>query len=335
MKMRTLGRTGLRVSPVALGTMNLGPETPEDDAHGILSAAADAGINLVDTANVYGADANRTVADHDPQKGRTEEIVGSWLKAAPGRRDQTVLVTKAYGRMGPGPNDMYLSSVHLRRACEASLRRLGTDHIDVFLLHHVDRETGWEEIWETLSDLRQEGKIRYAGTSNFAAWQLVQGQCAAEARHLLGIVVEQSLYNLMERRIELEVLPACRHYGIGVMPYSPLNSGLLAGILAKQQAGETAARSASSRAVDNLAAQRPALERYEQLCRDIGQPPAVVGQAWLCHQPGVTAPVIGARTLAHLEAGIAAARLGLDAEVLKRLDDIFPGPGTAPEAYAW
>ncbi|MEV0286432.1 MULTISPECIES: aldo/keto reductase [unclassified Kribbella] len=332
MKLRTLGRAGVRVSPIALGTMNFGPVTPADEAHRILDAATDAGVNLIDTADVYGADANRTIADDSIEKGRTERIIGDWLAQRPGWRDQIVLVSKAYGRMGPGANDLHLSSVHLRRACEASLRRLQTDYLDVFMLHHVDRSTSWDEIWETLSDLRQAGKIRYAGTSNFAAWQLVQGQEAAARRDLLGIVVEESIYNLMERTVELEVLPACASYGIGVMPYSPLNSGLLAGILSKT---DKASRSASSRATSNLALHHARLERYEKLCRDLGHPPAVVAQAWLCAQPAIVAPVVGARTLQHLQDGLAAANLTLDPATLSALDEIFPGPGPAPESYAW
>nr|WP_206322884.1 aldo/keto reductase [Streptomyces sp. HNM0575] len=312
--------------------MNFGPATPEAEAHAVMSAALEAGVNLLDTADVYGADANRTVSDHSEAKGETERIIGRWLARDPGRRDDVVLVTKAYGRMGKGANDMYLSARHLRKACEASLARLRTDVLDVFMLHHVDRMTSWDELWEVLDDLRREGKIRYAGTSNFAGWHLARGQEAALRRNLLGIVVEESIYNLMERTVELEVLPACRAYGIGVMPYSPLNSGLLGGVLAKD---ETAARTASKRAADGLSRSRRQIERYEQLCRDIGQPPAVVAQSWLLHQPGVTAPIVGVRTMRHLEDGIRAANLSLSEGELAELDRIFPGPGAAPEAYAW
>lgn len=332
MNHRTLGASGLRVSPVALGTMNFGPVTPEPEAHRILDVAVELGVNLIDTADVYGADANRTVADYTQKKGRTEEIIGSWLAADPARRDRIVLISKAYGRMGDGANDMYLSAAHLRAACDASLRRLGTDHLDVFMLHHVDRSTGWPEIWEVLADLRQAGKIRYAGTSNFAGWQLAKGQEAANVRGLLGIVVEQSIYNLMERTVELEVLPACRDYGIGLMPYSPLNSGLLGGILTKTS---TAARSSSARAVEQLGTRREQIATYEAFCHDLGHPPAVVAQAWLCHQPGVTAPIVGARTVEHLADGVAAANLTLSRSDLDTLDTLFPGPGAAPEAYAW
>jgi aryl-alcohol dehydrogenase-like predicted oxidoreductase len=312
--------------------MNFGPVTPEADAHAIMNAALDAGVNLLDTADVYGADANRTVGDFSERKGETERIIGRWFAQDPARRDRTVLITKAYGRMGDGPNDMYLSAVHLRRACEASLRRLRTDHLDVFMPHHVDRATGWDELWEVLDDLRREGKIRYTGTSNFAGWHLAQGQEAARRRDLLGVVVEESIYNLMERSIELELLPACREYGIGVMPYSPLNSGLLGGVLAKK---DTAARTASTRAAGGLSRNREQIERYERFCRDLGQPPAVTAQAWLLHQPGITAPIVGVRTPSHLNDGIAAAELHLSEGELAELDAIFPGPGPAPEAYAW
>ena len=332
MEHRPLGRSGLRVSSVALGTMNFGPVTPESEAHRLMDVAVDQGINVLDTANVYGADANRTIADWSPRKGATEEIIGRWLASRPGRRDGVVIVSKAYGRMGEGPNDMHLSAAHLRRACEESLRRLQTDHLDVFMLHHVDRSTGWDEIWEVLGDLRAAGKIRYAGTSNFAAWQIVAGQEAAQQRHLLGFVADQSIYNLMERTIELELLPACRAYGIGVMPYSPLNSGLLGGILTKTQ---TAARSSSSRATSQLDSRHEQISAFEDFCKELGQPSAVVAQAWLCHQPGVAAPIVGARTVEHVIDGVAAANLALSSSELDALDAIFPPTGPAPEAYAW
>lgn len=329
---RTLGRTALRVSPIALGTMNFGPVTGESEARAILDEAYDAGVNLVDTADVYGADANSVIKDASDDKGLTERIVGRWLADSSADRDDVVLVTKAYGRMGTGANDMYLSGAHLRRACEASLRRLGTDHIDVFMLHHVDRSASWDEIWETLDDLRRAGKIRYAGTSNFAGWHLVQGQEAATRRGLLGVVGEECVYNLMERTVEMELLPACEAYGIGVLPYSPLNSGLLAGVLAKS---ETAARTASSRAAKGLERHRDALVEYEKFCGALGQPPAAVAQAWLLHQSAVTSPIVGARTARHLRDGIAAATLRLSEAELRQLEGIFPGPGPAPEAFAW
>ncbi|MFD7161428.1 aldo/keto reductase [Kribbella sp. NPDC059898] len=332
MDCRLVGRSGLRVSPVALGTMNFGPVTFEPEAHTILDAAVAEGVNLIDTADVYGADANRTIGGVSAAKGRTEEILGRWFAGAPGRRDRVVLTTKVFGTMGAAPNDRNLSAVHLRKACDASLRRLQTDHIDIYMLHHVDRNTPWDEIWEALSVLRQQGKIVYAGTSNHAAWQLVQGQLAAVDRGMFGIVAEQSIYSLMQRNIELEVLPACVALGIGLIAYSPLNSGLLAGVLQKSSKGS---RSASGRAVGGLAQYQDQIAQYEKLCAELGEHPAAVGLAWLLHQPGITAPVIGARTIEHLEVGLRATALALDEQVLARLDEIFPPMGPAPEAYAW
>jgi len=327
-----LGRSGLQVSRLALGTMNFGPVTEERDAHAILDHALEHGINLIDTADVYGADANRTIAWSEG-KGLTEQIIGRWLAQGGGRRERVVLATKAYGDMGEEPNDKGLSARHIRRACDASLRRLQCDHVDVFMLHHVDRSTPWEEIWEALGVLHQQGKVLYFGTSNHAAWQIVQGQEAARSRGRLGFVAEQSIYSLMERTIELELLPACRAYGIGVIAYSPLNSGLLAGILRK---GDAASRSSSSRAETGLAQHRDRIERFEAFCDGLGEHPASVAQAWLLHQPGITAPIAGARTPAHLDAALRALEISLGASELEQLDDIFPGPGgPAPEAYAW
>jgi len=281
---------------------------------------------------VYGADPNRQVYGWQEGKGRSEEMIGRWLAAGASRRDQAVVATKVYGAMGEGPNDMYVSARNLRRACDASLRRLQTDYIDVYMLHHVDRSTPWDEIWEALALLHQQGKVLYFGTSNHAAWQIVQGQEAGRARGLSGFVVEQSIYSLMERTIELEVLPACRAYGIGVVAYSPLNAGLLSGILRDREA---AARTVSGRAATGLARRREQIERFEAFCEALGEQPASVAHAWLLHQPGLTAPVVGVRTTAHLDAALRALEITLGEAELKALDDIFPGPGPAPEAYAW
>jgi NDP-hexose C3-ketoreductase / dTDP-4-oxo-2-deoxy-alpha-D-pentos-2-ene 2,3-reductase len=322
-----LGRSGLRVSRLALGTMPFGSATDEREAHAILDRAFAAGINFIDTADVYGADPNRQVYGWQEGKGRSEEIVGRWLA---GRRDEAVVATKVYGAMGEAPNDMRLSAKRIRQACDASLRRLRTDRIDVYMLHHVDRSTPWEEIWEALALLHQQGKVLYFGTSNHAGWQIVQGQEAARGR--LGFVVEQSIYSLMERTIELEVLPACRAYGIGVVAYSPLNAGLLSGVLREREAG---ARTTSGRAAAGLADRREQLERFEAFCEAVGEEPAAVAHAWLLHQPGVTGPVVGARTTMHLDAAFRALEITLGEAELRALDDMFPGPGPAPEAYAW
>jgi aryl-alcohol dehydrogenase-like predicted oxidoreductase len=327
-----LGRTGLKVSRLALGTMNFGSVTPEEDAHTILDHALELGVNFVDTADVYGAQAQSTVYTWEPGKGRTEEIVGRWFAKGDGRRDKTVLATKLFGIMGEGPNDRFLSARHIRRACDASLRRLQTDYIDLYQLHHVDRSTPWEEIWEALSLLHRQGKVLYFGTSNHAAWQIVQGQERALVRHMLGLVADQSIYSLAERTIELEVLPACLAYGIGVLPYSPMAGGVLAGVLRKQDA----TRSVSGWSATMLDRYRPQIERYEAFCDEIGEHPANVALAWLLHQPGVVAPIVGARTTEQLSGSLRSLKISLTAADLDRLDQIFPGPGgPAPEAYAW
>jgi aryl-alcohol dehydrogenase-like predicted oxidoreductase len=318
-----LGRSGVKVSRLCLGTMNFGPETTEQDSFAIMDQALDLGLNFFDTANVYG----RKVGE-----GWTEQIVGRWFAQGGGRRDKVVLATKVYGRMGDWPNQARLSALHIKRACEASLRRLQTDCIDLYQMHHVDRATPWEEIWQAMEQLVREGKILYVGTSNFAAWQLAQGQERANTRHFLGIISEQSLYNLNERAIELEVIPACTAYGIGLIPWSPLARGLLAGALTPATVG----RRADQDLQQEVQKHRPKLEAYQRLCQDLGERPADVALAWLLHQPAVTSPIIGPRTLEQLDSTMRVMHLTLSTDTLKRLDDLFPGPGgPAPEAYAW
>lgn len=329
MEIAKLGRTGLKVSRLCLGTMNFGPETPEADSFRIMDRALDAGIDFFDTADVYGykASAWGTL----PREGITEQIVGRWL-AQGGRRDRIVLATKVYGTMWEGPNGRGLSAYHVRRACEDSLRRLGTDRIDLYQMHHVDRDTPWDEVWQAMETLIRQGKVLYVGSSNFAGWHVAQACEAGLRRGLLGLASEQSLYNLAARTVELEVLPACRAYGVGVLPWSPLGGGLLGGALRKATEG----RRSSERIQKRLEAHRPQLERYEQLCAELGEPPADVALAWLLTRPGVTAPIVGPRTLAQLEGAIRAATLRLGPATLEALDDIWPGPGgEAPEAYAW
>jgi aryl-alcohol dehydrogenase-like predicted oxidoreductase len=322
METTNLGRSGLRVSRLCLGTMNFGPHTTEPDAFAIMDRALEAGIQFFDTANVYGRSAG---------KGASESIVGRWLSQGGGRRDQVVLATKVYARMGDGPNDQGLSARHIRQAADDSLRRLSTDYIDLYQMHHVERQTPWEEIWQAMDLLVQQGKVLYVGSSNFAAWHIVQANEVARRRGLFGLVSEQSLYHLNARMIELEVLPACRAEGVGVLPWSPLGSGILAGL---KRASD--GRRASEFVVERVERARPKLEKYEALCESIGALPAEVALAWLLHQDGVTAPIIGPRTLEQLESAIKAADLELSPETLKRLDEIFPGPGgAAPEAYAW
>ncbi|MCP9461394.1 MAG: aldo/keto reductase [Nitrospira sp.] len=318
-----LGRSGVKVSRLCLGTMNFGPQTSEADSFAMMDRALELGINFFDTANVYGWKVG---------EGWTEQIIGRWFKQGGGRRDKVVLATKVYGRMGDWPNQSRLSALHIKRACEESLRRLGTDHIDLYQMHHVDRESPWDEIWQAMEQLVREGKVIYVGSSNFAGWHLAQAQETAKSRHFLGLVSEQSLYNLLERTIELEVIPACQAYGIGLIPWSPLARGALAGALEPVTGG----RRAGSEVKREIEQHRAKLEAYETFCRDLGEPPAVVALAWLLHQPAVTAPIIGPRTVEQLNGSMRALSLTLSREHLKRLDEIFPGPGgPAPEAYAW
>ena len=318
-----LGRSGLRVSRLCLGTMNFGPLTSEGDSFALMDRAREAGINFFDTANVYGWRRG---------EGVTEQIIGRWLAQGGGRRESIVLATKVYAAMGEGPNDSRLSAYHIRRACDESLRRLQTDHIDLYQMHHVDRETPWDEIWQAMEQLVAAGKVVYVGSSNFAGWQIAQANARATARHFLGLVSEQSLYNLSARTVELEVLPACRAHGVGVIPWSPLAGGLLGGALQKAKEG----RRASERLQKSVERYRAQLETYEGLCRELGESPADVALAWLLANPAVTAPIIGPRTMEQLTGSLRALEITLSAEQLARLDRIWPGPGgEAPEAYAW
>jgi aryl-alcohol dehydrogenase-like predicted oxidoreductase len=317
-----LGRSGLSVSRLCLGTMNFGPEASEAVSHTIMDRALDEGINFFDTANVYG---------WKKGEGVTEQIVGRWFAQGGGRRDRVVMATKLYGSMSDWPNDTFLSARNIIRACEGSLRRLQTDHLDLYQMHHVDPETPWDEIWQAMDTLIRQGKVVYVGSSNFAGWNLVQAQEAARARHRQGLVSEQSLYNLIERRIEMEVIPAAREYGIGIIPCSPLMRGALGGILRKQREGRSASET-TQRVLDD---HRGQIERYEALCDELGHHPADVGIAWLLAQPGVTAPIIGPRTIEQFESSIHALDVQLDAHALARLDQIFPPVGPAPQAYAW
>jgi aryl-alcohol dehydrogenase-like predicted oxidoreductase len=303
--------------------MNFGRLASEPESRAMMDRALELDIDFFDTANVYGGKTG---------EGVTEQIIGRWLAQGGGRRERIVLATKVYGRLGDGANDRGLSAYHIKRACEGSLRRLQTDHIDVYQMHHVDRDTPWEEIWQAMEQLVREGKVLYVGSSNFAAWNIAQACCLAAQRDFLGLVSEQSLYNLAARTIELEVVPACRAFGLGLIPWSPLAEGLLGGALAKHTTG----RRSASRVANAIERQRAKLEAYEGLCRGLGEKPADVALAWLLANPVVTAPIIGPRTLEQLETSTRATEIHLAAETLGRLDAIWPGPGgQAPEAYAW
>jgi aryl-alcohol dehydrogenase-like predicted oxidoreductase len=318
-----LGRAGLKVSRLCLGTMNFGPETTEPDSYRIMDRAHELGINFFDTADVYG---------WKKGEGVTEQIIGRWWAQGGGRRERTVLATKLYGEMGEWPNTCRLSALWIRRACENSLRRLQTDHIDLYQMHHVAREASWDEIWEAMETLVRQGKVLYVGSSNFAAWHIVQANESARSRRFLGLVSEQSKYSLLDRMIELEVLPACQAYGVGVIPWSPLAGGKLAGGAKSAKEG----RRSKDWVQKNLAQFLPQIEKFEALCSELGEKPADVAAAWTLRRPEVTAPIIGPRTMDQLNGAMRTLELKLSDDVLRKLDAIFPGPGgPAPEAYAW
>jgi aryl-alcohol dehydrogenase-like predicted oxidoreductase len=323
MQYTRLGRTALKVSRLCLGTMNFGPHTTEEDSFRIMDRALELGINFFDTANVYG---------WKKGEGITENIIGRWFAQGGGRRERTVIATKVYGPMGDWPNEGRLSALHIRRACEASLRRMQTDHIELYQMHHIDRDAPWEEVWQAMEVLVTQGKVTYVGSSNFAGWHIAQANEAAKSRHFMGLVCEQSLYNLIDRTIELEVIPACQSYGLGLIPWSPLKGGILGGALQKMNEG----RRTSDFAQKNVDKYRGKLEKFEGLCAEIGQKPADVALAWLLAQPCVTGPIIGPRTVEQLYENARVLDMKLSDETLKKLDEIFPGPGgRAPEAYAW
>jgi len=321
-----LGRIGLKVSKICLGTMNFGPYTNENDSFSIMNKALELGINFFDTANVYGA-------MWDPNGvGNTEKIIGRWLAEDKSRRNKIVLATKVYGSMGKAPNESKLSAYNIRKACEDSLKRLQTDHIDLYQMHHIDRDTPWTEIYQAMEQLVREGKITYVGSSNFAAWNIAEARMIADQRNFLGIVSEQSIYSLRNRHIELEVIPACKHFGVGLIPWSPMGGGILCGVLEKVKEGRRTGEPLQKSA-EKL---RPQIQAYENLCKEIGQKPADVALAWVLNNPVVTSPIVGPRTIQQLEENVNALEIKLTEETLKKLDEIWPGPGNqAPEAYAW
>nr|WP_070959874.1 aldo/keto reductase [Hyphomonas sp. Mor2] len=321
MKYRNLGRSALKVSELCLGTMNFGPRTPEADAFRILDEATAAGVNFIDTANQYGG--HKGV-------GTTETILGRWLQQHRDQRDKLVIATKVYEPMSEDVNDRGLSARHIIQACEASLKRLNIDHIDLYQMHHFDRAAAMDEIWQAMDTLIQQGKIIYAGSSNFPGWVIAKTNENARFNRRLGLVSEQSKFSLLERRIELEVLPACRDFGVGVIAWSPLAGGLLAKPADHKNGRRSAPEASAERA--RLAEQ---LDAFVELCDGLGHPPSRVALAWALHQAGVTSIAIGPATLSQLERAMTAVELQLSPEILAQLDQIFPPCGEAPEAYAW
>jgi aryl-alcohol dehydrogenase-like predicted oxidoreductase len=297
--------------------------TTESEAYQVMDRSLETGINFFDTANIYGGKLG---------EGLTEQVIGRWFRQGGKRREKVVLATKVYNPMGEWPNQRGLSALHIRQACEDSLKRLHTDHIDLYQMHHVDRSTPWEEIWQAMEQLVQAGKVLYVGSSNFAGWHIAQANEAAKSRHFMGLVCEQSRYNLICRTPELEVIPACLSYGVGLIPWGPLMGGVLAGAAAKAKSGRRSDANASRDLHKNL----PKVIAYEKFCAKHKQDPAQLALAWLLHQEAVTAPIIGPRTPGQVDTALKALKLKLSADTLKALDGIFPGPGgPAPEAYAW
>ena len=328
MEYTQLGRTGAKVSRLCLGTMNFGPQTSEEDSYKVMDRALELGINFWDTADVYG---------WKKGEGVTEQILGRYFAQGGNRREKAVIATKVYGDMGLGdmgdwPNTARLSKVHMRQALDASLKRMQTDYIDLYQFHHIHRDSPWEEIWEFCEYAVDAGKVLYIGSSNFAGWHIAQANEAAKRRNFLGLVCEQSLYNLNARTVELEVIPACQAYGLGLIPWSPLGGGFLGGLLDKPTEGRRAGMG------DAIEKNRAKLEAWEGFCKEIGEKPADVALAWLLHNPVVTAPIIGPRTMEQLDGSLRALEIKLDADAMKKLDEIFPPVGKggpAPEAYAW
>ena len=337
MQYTSLGRSGMQVSRLCLGTTNFGNVTDEDEAYRIMDAAVDAGINYFDTANEYGGG----------HKGITETIIGKWFKKT-GKRKKVILQTKAFSWMAnsddpPNEETHGLSIYKLRRNLEDSLSRLQTDHIEVYMMHHYDRNVTWDELFECFQSMLYQGKIDYIGSSNSAGFDLMEAQAAAKQRGVLGIVIEQHRYNLMCRLPELEMLPAAQKLGIAVFTYNPLNAGILAG-------SELHDKRASRRSEANIIEvehpkaynymtaidMAPRLAEFARMCNELGESQANVSLAWLLSRQNVTGPMIGPRTTEQLESMLPALDLKLPDDFAAKLDTIFPGPGgNAPEAYAW
>jgi aryl-alcohol dehydrogenase-like predicted oxidoreductase len=329
---KRLGKHGVLVSNICLGTLNFGWQTSQEESFKIMDKALELGINFFDTADVYGGGGVQG-------QGDTEIILGNWFALGEGRRDAVVLATKVYcpvtrreNRPEINTDTHNYSAMKIKKHCEGSLKRMQTDWIDIYQMHHVDRACPWDETWQAFDSLVKQGKVVYAGSSNFAGWDIATACQEASRRGMTGLVSEQSIYHLNNRMVELEVIPACEHYGLGLLPWSPLAGGLLGGALGKINRG----RRMTEEVMRQIEKNRAKLERYEALCKEIGEEPAMVALAWLLHNPVVTAPIIGPRTLEQLESAVRATEISLDDDVLKKLDAIFPGPGgKAPEAYAW
>jgi aryl-alcohol dehydrogenase-like predicted oxidoreductase len=329
-----LGRSNLTVSKVCLGTMHFGPYASEEEAFAIMDRALEMGINFWDTANVYGGSGAR---------GRSEEIIGRWFAQRPGKREDVVLATKVYNPMVETsvPNEERgFSAYKVRKHLRDSLRRLQTDHIDLYQVHHIDRRVAPEEFWGTLEKVVADGDVLYVGSSNFPGWGLAKFQMQALSRGFLGLVSEQTMYNLFCRAPELEVLPAALDFGIGVLAYMPLAGGLLTGKLKAVERSRTAQVEAEYGIT--LGPDNQQFASFSALCHELGEPEHVVAIAWTLNHPALASAIVGVRTVQQLDGLERAAALKLSDAVLARLDSIFSinqgrplRSGPAPEAYAW
>lgn len=317
MEYRTLGRSGVKVSPLCLGTMNFGGVTPADESIRIIDRALDGGINFIDTANVYNA-------------GESERIIGQALKAN-GKRDAIVLATKVHGEAGPGPNDRGNSRYHILRACDDSLRRLQTDHIDLYQLHRNNPDIPQDETLRALDDLVRAGKVLYIGASTFPAWKVMEGLAISEKMNFVRFTSEQPPYNLLDRRIENELVPLALQYNLALLPWSPLAGGILAGRYDEGMPADSRGVLGSS-----LFRQRMSTRGLD-VAREVGRKAAARGLStaqlsllWCMLQPGITAPIVGPRTLAHIESFLPVMDLTLSAEELAAFDQlVHPGNAVA------
>jgi aryl-alcohol dehydrogenase-like predicted oxidoreductase len=334
MEYTKLGRSTMSVSKICVGTMHFGPKASEEESHAILDRALEMGINFIDTANVYGGDAG---------PGRSEEIIGSWLAARPGVRDEIVLATKVYnpmGDLGIARDELGFSAYKVRKHLADSLRRLQTDHVDLYQVHHIDEQVSAEELWGTYERVVADGDVLYAGSSNYSGWGLARAQMQAWQRGFVGFVSEQTQYNLLSRVPEMEVLPAAQEFGIGVIVYMPLGGGLLTGKTESFSGSRT--RQVEEEYGISLGPDNNQFRDFSSLCREIGEPEHVVATAWVLQHPAVDSAIVGVRTVDQLDGLDRAAELVLDASAMERLEDLFDinrgrtiGKGRSPQAHSW
>lgn len=323
-----LGRTGMKVSRLCLGTMNFGMNTDEKEAFRIMDMALDAGINFFDTANMYGSLGDKGRA------GWTEEIIGRWFRQGGGRREKVVLATKVFADMhdpDDGPNGGEgLSAYKIRRHLEASLKRLGTEHVEICYMHGYEPHAPWEELFSAFHNFARQGKVDYLGCDNFAARQICSAQEYARKTNQLGIVVSEHRYNLLSRLPEIELNPVCKEQGIGIVVWSPLQMGLLSGSYKKELTPDQRSKKFYGKIEESKLEQ---LKEFTALCNEIGEKEAIVATAWILQREGITAVNIGPRTVSHMDL-LQAAELKPCQEILRKLDEIFPGYGEAPFIYS-